>query len=183
MKKKSFFLTILGIALCYISYGQTTATHQISVTVPPVMIIDLEATSGTTVNLAFGAPTEPGDPVTSTATNNSLWLNYSFIKGSSSQLAKIEASLSILVPGYSITLLANEASATGGGTKGSSATGAGTILGLANTEIITGIGSSYTGDGVSNGHQLTYSATLGTYADLIASTTTPVTVTYTISAN
>jgi hypothetical protein len=64
-----------------------------------------------------------------------------------------------------------------------------TAVTLTNTaqNIITGIGSAYTGDGVNNGHNLSYSldldATSGSYALLDFDESTTLEITYTLSDN
>ena len=60
-----------------------------------------------------------------------------------------------------------------------------TLSGVAQN-VITGIGSAYTGDGVSNGHNLTYTLDLdsgASYADLDFDDSTILSITYTLSDN
>lgn len=180
MKRKLIFLSIAGIAICGTTFAQTTAVHTIGITVPAVMIMDLKG--GTSINLAFSAPTVPGEPVVSSAQNSSLWLNYSYIQTSSSSKAKIQATISGVPEGYTITVKPAAPSSDGSGDKGLQEANA-VNLSTTPANIITNIGSSYTGGGLEKGHNLLYTATFSAYNKLITSTSELATVTYTISEN
>jgi len=186
MKRKVFYSTLACLAICTGAYAQdgATATHTIGLTVPEFAIIDLESATSNNISFTLLAPAEAGNPMTvpTINTNSSIWLNYSTIV---SAAKKITVSLgSTSLDGVTISLLAGAASATGGGDKGDP----GSLLTLDGTtqDLITGIGSSYTGNGINNGHQLTYTIALNKlgvqgYEDYVPSTTGSATVTYTIS--
>jgi hypothetical protein len=84
-----------------------------------------------------------------------------------------------LIPGVNIRIQAAAASGAGGGTLGTSS-GLVTLSTTAAT-IITGIGGAFTGNGPNNGHKLTISLVVNTYANLSAITNIPVVITYTIT--
>ena len=87
-----------------------------------------------------------------------------------------------VVPGLDVRVQAATATGSnGGGTLGTIA-GSAITLTAADQQIVSAIGASYTGDGASNGHNLTYSLHANNYTGLFASTPS-VTVTYTIAEN
>ncbi|MPS66507.1 MAG: hypothetical protein DI622_02440 [Chryseobacterium sp.] len=165
------------------------STHDITVSVPEVALVDIEPTASKNLTMGFTAPTEAGLPIIPASTNNTLWLNYSSIKSVADVTRTISVKLNALIPGVDIKVTAAVATGAGGGTLGTPASQL--ILSATNQTIISGIGSAYTGDGASNGHNLSYSVVSGTgtggsanYGDLSAvATPATATVTYTISDN
>ena len=161
--------------------------HDIVIGVPAVALVDIEGASGTTINLGADAPTEAGLPVdfAAGASNSDLWINYSSIKDSANATRSIAAKISsgTLPAGMTLTVTAGADAGNGDGTVGSSA-GA-VSLTTSDQDVITGIGSAYTDDGASNGHNLTYGLAIttgaGNYALLDASNNTTIEITYTIS--
>ena len=163
--------------------------HDMQLDVPSVAIVDLEAAAGTTIYMGPDAPTEAGQPVDfSTQVNTGIWLNYSSVK-SSSQFPTRDIEVAItsgpLPNGVDLTVVAGAYSGSGDGTMGNP-TGPVTLT-SAPQVLINGIGSCYTGDGVNNGHNLTYSLSLsggaGSYAALDADNSNTIQITYTISDN
>lgn len=157
-------------------------SHTITVSIQPVAILDIETTSTKNFSLGPAIPTEAGNPLDDSATNNTLWLNYSFIPSGQGETASITVQTDGVISGMDINVEAAVAAANGDGQKGSP-TGLLTLSTVAQV-IIDNIGASYTGDGNASGHQLTYTLDIdGTadYADLYAQTNTVITVTYTIA--
>ena len=163
--------------------------HDMQLDVPSVAIVDLEAAAGTTIYLGPSAPVEAGQPVNFTAqVNTGLWLNYSSIKSTSVNPTRdIEVAITSgpLPNGIQLSVLASPYSGSGDGTMGTP-TGPVTLTN-APQPLINGIGSCYTGDGVNNGHNLTYTLSLGSgagaYAALDADNSNTIQITYTISDN
>lgn len=170
---------MLGLFTSAVSvYAQDTQSdnHTLTITVPEVAILDIEG--GSSISLGYTAPVEAGLGVAG-ASNSDLWLNYSSIKSSINPTRTVSVKLSETVGGADIKLTTGAYSGSGSGTTGT-VTGEIT-LSTTDQTIVSDIGSCYTGDGVNNGHNLTYKLDVGgTYADL-EKLTTPVTVTYTIS--
>lgn len=183
---------ILSTVFLLIVFGKIQAqaddlddAHTVGITIPSVAIVDIEPAASKSLTMAYTAPTEAGLPIVAPTDNSTLWLNYSYIPTATGKTAAVAVKIDAVVPGLDMNVKAGAQAGTGKGTFGQPA-GSFITLTNANQTIITGIGASYTGDGASNGHNLTYSlnATGGTstYANLIASTTN-VTVTYTIAEN
>jgi hypothetical protein len=188
--KLPLIMSLATLALSAQLNAQDTNTdnHTITISVPEVALVDIEPAATKNITLGFTAPTEAGQPVVATAANTTLWLNYSSIKSVADPTRNVSVSLNALIPGIDVHLTAAAATGAGGGTLGTPS--AQLTLSAANQTIISGIGSAYTGNGVNNGHNLTYALAPGSgpggvaaYADLQAAATTVATVTYTISDN
>jgi len=167
---------IIGLIFCMIS-GTLSSQTLIAVTLPVVTLMDVEPTG--TITLNFTAPTEAGQALTAPVANTTKWINYTSAIASGGLTRRITASINQVIPGVNIGIQAAAASGAGGGTLGTSS-GLVTLSTTAAT-IITGIGGAYTGTGANNGHRLTISLTVNTYANLSARTNTPVVITYTIT--
>jgi hypothetical protein len=160
--------------------------HTILVGVPDVALLDVEG--GATINLSATPPTEAGDPISFGAANSDLWINYSSIIGSStepSRTVSVAVTQGSIPSGIVINLEVGNDAGNGGGSLGTPETQI--ALSVASQTIITGIGSSYTGDGASSGHNLSYSGALSNggedYSQLDFDENNTLTVTYTLSDN
>ncbi|RIH65639.1 hypothetical protein D1164_08205 [Mariniphaga sediminis] len=193
MKKLSVIIaTVLfsfGAANAVVPTGDDTneASHDVAISIPTIALVDVEGSDGNeagTINLTPDVSAlEAGAAVDfGSATNNSLWLNYTSIIGSDQDERSITAELTGTLPaGVSLKLTAGTVS-TGNGNRGSSA---GEIsLTSSAQDLVTGIGSCYTESGYEKGHQLTYQLDMNndSYADL-ASGSYDVTVIYTITGD
>lgn len=187
MKKLTF--PLLSLAFVAISANMNAQdaisdSHNITITIPTVAILDIEPSASKNISMAFTEPTEAGLPIQA-STNNSLWLNYSSIKTTLIATRHISVKVETLIPGVDIKVTA--AAPTGGaGTLGTSSAAVTplTLTGL-DQSIISGIGSAYTGSGAS-GSNLTYALVPGngtSYSDLIATTTATAKVIYTFIDN
>jgi hypothetical protein len=192
MKHLNKFLAVAFVASSFALNAQADDqddVHDVVISIPEVALVDLEAASGTSINLGPAAPTEAGLPLDfSGQTNSDIWLNYSSIKSTANDPTRdITAAITsgVLPAGMALDVTAAADAGNGDGLMGSSA-GAVTLTGSAQ-DVITGIGSAYTGDGVNNGHNLTYALSLaaaaGSYAALDADDATTIQITYTISDN
>ncbi len=184
------FSILLALFVCVLitnnnmySQDNSSNAHIVNVSIPEVFIVDIEPSNATTISLAPTAPTEAGLGLDfSGATNNSLWLNYSSIVENATTTRKVTVQITSGSVPSGVDLKVAAASAVGG--TGTVGTPAGTItLTSAAQDFVTGIGSCYTGDGTSKGHNLTYSFALqtGNYNKVYSISTTPITVTYTIT--
>lgn len=192
MKNVNKFL--FALALGAISFGANAQDddddfHTVQVGVPEVILVDLEVASGSK-NIVVGpvmtAPAEAGSPLDFTnATDNTIWLNYSSIVENNTTTRNVTAAITTgtLPTGVTLSVTAAADAGAGDGTVGTTA-GAVSLTGTAQN-VVTGIGSCYTGNGASSGHNLTYTVALGagagSYATLFTDNNTTVTVTYTIT--
>lgn len=191
MNLKNLLFAAVIVLSANASFAQDTkvAAHLLTINIPQSALLDLEVATGTTdVTLAGTAPTEAGLPMTfgAAATNATIWMNYSsIVKGVLLRKVTVAITNGAVPTGLKLTVLASAASTDGAGTKGTASTAL-TLSGTAQ-DIVTGIGSTYTGDGANKGRNLTYELGYTTdvatdYAALrFVDTAAPLTVTYTLS--
>lgn len=141
--------------------SSNSGSHSISVEIPEVALLDLESATPTSIALNPVSPTEAGNALDlSTATDHSIWLNYSSVTGNSGSYRRVNAFIEGTIPG-GMTLSVKASSYSGNG-NGKTGIPSGKInLSEKPQDVITHIGSCYTGDGTSNGHLLTYSLESG----------------------
>ena len=188
LKKLLFAAVIVLSANATFAQDTKIASHLVTISIPEVALLDLEAPS-TAITLAATLPAlaEAGLPITfgAEATNSTIWMNYSsIVKGALLRNVSVAITDGSVPTGLKLTVEASAASGDGAGTKGA----ASTVLTLTGDlqSIITGIGSTWTGDGVNKGRNLTYTldyaGTTTDYADLrFVDTDAPLTITYTLS--
>ena len=183
----------LAVMMLGLSQGQMLAqddqddVHNVNIAVPEVALLDIESNGSKDITLGPDVPTEAGEALDfSNETNSDLWINYSSIVGSKSDprrdvtvqitSGKVPASM----------LLSVEASADAGAGDGTMGTpGTSLTLNAKAQDIITGVGSAYTGNGPSKGHLLTYKLSLdpkkGSYASLDFDQANTLGITYTLT--
>jgi hypothetical protein len=122
--------------------------HSVAVTVPSFAILDIEPAANKNITLAFTKPDEAGLAIVAPS-NDALWLNYSSIL-TTSTTRTISVSLSSPITGFDLSVTAAAADGQSSGGALGQTTGAPVVLTTSGQNLITGIGSSYTGDGVSN---------------------------------
>lgn len=164
-----------------------TASHEVSIKIPEVAILDVEP-----ANNSFSlAPTEPEEAGLaldfSKALNSDLWLNYSSIVGSTddkSRTIDVKIGEGAVPDGLLLKVTASRDNGTGDGKMGTANPLAITLSSTAQ-EIITDIGSCYTGSPEKNGHQLNYALELneaaGSYEKIDFNQSTTIKIVYTIS--
>jgi hypothetical protein len=132
------------------------ASHKVNVEIPEVALLTLVSSDLSQVKIEVSAPDKAGSSVVFTGSrqNNFAWLHYSSVIRSQNHRRKISAAIQGDIPeGFRIIVEASEAS----GGKGNLGKPSGkTILSQLPKEIISGIGSCFTGKGVHNGHHLSY---------------------------
>ncbi len=158
-------------------FAQISNDHQLTLRLSEVALLDIEP-GITSVSLDAALPVDAGEPLEMTI-DNSSWINYtSCVSNSSSRTISVE--LDGILPSW-LELQLDISSYSGSG-QGNFGTSVGTItLSGVTTNIITGITRCYTGDGINNGHQLTYRLVINDYASLVSTSYGPLLVTYTIS--
>jgi hypothetical protein len=190
MKKQNFLLGLLVSVVSFSVNAQDSNqdAHNVVIGIPEVALLDLEAANGTSITLGPTAPVEAGEAVAFNSTNNSIWINYSSIIGSTTEPSRnvaVQITSGTVPAGTVLSVLAASDAGTGDGTVGAP-TPAVTLTSTAQN-IITGIGSAYTGNGVNKGHNLSYALNLasaaGSYAQLDFDNSDTVVITYTLSDN
>lgn len=182
---KKIVLNILFMLIAFAVYPQWE-NGQVSVffSLPEVALVDIEPGTDNRIHFTIIQGAGSGSsPVVEQSNNNSLWLNYSSALPANQNSRSITAEVSQgAVPrGIKIFLEASQFSGSGGGQRGISS---GKIE-LTNQPrpIITGIGNSYTGDGVQSGHQLTFSVEISDFTQIETSGVNSFLVLYTLTDN
>ena len=192
MKLSKIFIAtaLLLTANNMVAQDTNEASHNLTIGVPEVALLDLESATGTAISLNGTAPTEAGEKVIFNASNNDIWINYSSIVGSSSEPTRtvvVQITDGEIPSGLELSVLAAKDAEKGDGTMGKANNSAIVLSSESAQKIIDGVGSAYTGNGANKGHNLTYSLTQktanGSYAQLDFNQSQTVSITYTLSDN
>ncbi len=152
-------LTLSLILISLACFGQNV---QVNLNLQSVAIMDIEPNSSA-FDLSVNNPSDAGESV-QVSTNNSKWINFSsaVLPGVS---RSVRAELSGgAINGLDLTLTALSYSGTGPGTLGSSS--GQIVLNGSPQTIIDNIGGAYTGEGVNNGYNLSYSLSVSDFTVL-----------------
>ncbi len=165
-------------------------THTVTIGIPEVALLDLESANGTAISLNGTAPSEAGDKVIFNASNSDIWINYSSIVGSSTEPSRnvtVQITDGNVPNGLVLSVVASQDAGQGDGTMGVAVSEAIALRTDRADEIISGVGSAYTGNGANKGHNLTYTLTQsneeGSYAQIDFDQSQTLSITYTLSDN
>jgi hypothetical protein len=178
MKKLTISLVAMALlGLAGVALSQTYADHVANVTINAFNVIRVAPV--TAVTLTISAPATPGDP-SAVATNSpsSTYIQYTAIKNATNYKVSAAFQASTMPTGTSLAVTA----ATPVGAIGTPGTSAGkqTLPASGSVDLITGIGSVYTGITATSGSQLTYELSVANWTTVVSATSTPITVRYTI---
>ncbi len=159
MKFKSAILFVLLISFVpvFLQAQSNQINHKINIGIPEVALLGLVSEDENHVTLNVSAPDEAGNSIDfSTARpDNRIWINYSSINQNLQHSRKINAVIHGEIPA-GVRLFVEASQATGRG-KGKLGKPVGKVeLSNQPAEVISDIGSCYTGKGISNGHLLAY---------------------------
>lgn len=168
--------------------AQASDNQTIMVIVPPVAKVKLVSAGALNFSLEFTAPNVAGEPIEAPGAPTDLtYLVYSSINNTSGvggyRTITVKTDEQPL-DGYNFTVLPGAVASSGAGKKG---VASGVItLSTTSRNIVTAIGSSYTGAAVNNGHALNYGVSVANgsaaYATLVAGSKA-FRVIYTLSEN
>lgn len=179
-------ILLIGAGVCFLTvktFAQLYDESQLTVsfTLPPVTLLDIEPATNNSLYFAMSPALESGaSPQFTETSNEELWLNYSSAVQNANGSRAIVAQISggSLPEGISLNV---EASQSGGQGKGQLGQPAGKVaLSGQPQTLIADIGNCFTGDGVGQGHQLTFTIELSDFSRLHAMSETVVVVLYTI---
>lgn len=184
MKKGLLYLGMMAVTMGLVTtntMAQDTseAGEAVTYSLPAMKILDVEGVAPT---LTFAAPTEAGTAIVD-VTSNTSWINYtSIIATGTTNKVSVVLSGTAVPAGTTLKVVAAAHAGTGNGTYGTP-TAVVTLSAIAQ-DLITTIGSCFTGTGNTNGHQLTYtwSVNPAAYATVVAAAAADITATYTIVA-
>ena len=166
MKKGLLYLGMIAVTMGMfttkvMAQDVLTAGDAVTYTMPEMKLL---AVAGTAPALTFVAPANGA--AIADVTSSGSWLNYTSIV-SGILKNRIQVKITGTVPaGTTLKVVAAAPAATGDGAKGTS--GSEVTLDATDKNLITLIGSCYTGTGASSGAQLTYTWSVNSdgYADL-----------------
>lgn len=178
------FAILLAVVHSAIGFAQNISSADVSFSIPEVALIDIEPSVNNTINFEVVAPPESGDePVVSNSTNEDLWLNYTSAQAHVGSGRSISAMLSENVPdGISLYVRASKYSGIGDGVKAGKQTKAKKLTQNPVT-IVRNIKNFYTGNGVGNGHQLTFTMEITDIEAINSTSNANFVVTYTLTDN
>jgi len=189
MKKlRTIFLVLIAATFAVeITAQENSTSHEVNIEVPEVALIGLVADNSTDIDFSTSSPVKAGSAVnfTNTKQHQNIWLNYSSIIRNQNHERKIVAFIQGEIPeGVQLIVEASEFEGSGKGKLGRSKG----MITLSNqpTEIISDIGSCYTGKGENNGHYLSYKIKYDESANFYASLNSgqnSVQVVYTLTDN
>ena len=148
--------TIVSLALN--TFAQNSAKQNIDIRIPEVALLGLVADNSNTslVHTKSNNVAENSVSFVNETDINLVWINYSSVKKAHSASRKITAFVQGDIPkGIKLKVSASAASSDGKGQLGQPK--GSTVLGEQPAEIISNIGSCYTGQGAQHGHSLIYS--------------------------
>lgn len=173
-----FLLSLIFLLILNDSIGQTSSVG-VSFSLPSVALLDIEPNTNS-INLSLTAPTEAGSMVSNTASNNTKWINFSSAV-TPGQTRRVSAQISGVMPnGLNLVLNTSTYSGSGAGTLGNRVSPV--TLTASSQTIINGIGGAYTGNGASNGYNLTFTLSISNYSQLRSQSST-VSIIYTLIDN
>ncbi len=186
MKSKKIIVPFISMVLIFISNvafsqwqeGQLNA----NISLPQIALVDIEPSVNNSIHFTITPATESGDPaVAETTAGGNLWINYSSSLTSAQNSRSIIAEISqgTFPEGMILYIEASGYSGTGRGQFGQSA-GKVEITNQP-TQIITNIGNCFTGDGINNGHLITFSIAISDYSKIVSSDELNFMVLYTIT--
>ncbi len=160
MKKElSHIILLLWLSsVCFLfAQDANTGSHNLTVLFPEIALLDIESENGSDITFSIDNPDlEAGSEFTIHQQNDDLWLNYTSLvsQSGSTRSISVQSNSVMAIPGLQVSIEAQSHSGDGEGLFGVPSTSV--IPSPIATQIITGIGCAFTGDGVSNGHQLIY---------------------------
>ena len=184
MKFIFFILFLFSVISTKFAFSQGGSTsHAVKIEIPKVALLNILSDDSKDINYEISDPNKAGKSFFYEKIKNKIWVNYSSIVGSKNQKRKIIATMKDKLPkGFALKVKAKKSSNSGTGDLGDPTN----EVKLSNipSDIITGIGSCYTGKGSNRGFQLNYSLefdkTSADYA-LFASKSFHINIVYTLT--
>ncbi len=159
-----------------------TADHSITFDIPAMKLVGVV---GNAPALSLEQPTAAGKPIAAVSTAGDCYLQYtSVVADGAAGTNEITVHMASAMPAATtLEVQAGTDAGSGSGTIGTPSTKTiGLVQGSAEP-LIADIGSCFTGDGLTDGHPLTYTWTVnGDYADLDITAEKSILITYTIQA-
>jgi hypothetical protein len=163
---KAYIFAIMLMPLTMKSQIIDSRSIDVSLTIPQIAVMDLMPNTST-IELNVSAPTRAGEPIDmSDATDDSKWVNYSSSMTPGGAMRNITAQIlsGSLPDGMKLRVKAGNYRGSGRGDQGTPSQEI--VLNNAPQVILRNIGACYTGRGVQQGHQLSFSLGYDNYANI-----------------
>lgn len=174
--------------LITIAQDEMESEHDINVSfsVPKTNIIDIASLTGNDITFSPVDIDAVANGMDFTLTNNELWLNYTVVKSNAYSVKRIHVSTTAVnfPQGMSLLLKVDPDEGHGKGDMGTPVSGYTNLVPDAGSvELISNIGSCFTGNGPNNGHNLHFKLDYDNtyYDELHTNFNTIIVLTYTIS--
>ena len=188
MKKNAFFIS----SVCFLlilnvkTYSQMQeAEANVYFALPQIALVDIEPGLDNSIHFRVNASAESGEsPFLELPVNDELWINYSSSLATAQNSRSIVAEISQgdIPDGIRFYLHASNYSGSGGA--GQVGQPSGKIeLNSQPRPIISNIGNCYTGNGINNGHRLSFSIDVSDYSRVYSVGESSFVVLYTITDN
>ena len=189
IKRSILCYFLLAVSFIYSQTDNNKNNHTLRIDIPEVALINVQSSSNTSIKFGGNTVVEAGQALKIEETNNSIWINYSSIVGSKSDPSRnvtIHISEGTVPNGLDLFVKAENDSGYGGGKMGKPVKKM-QLLTSDPLDIVTKIGSAYTGVGPNKGHNIAYTLKLkkekGSYGQLDFEQTTTLIINYTLSDN
>ncbi len=180
-----FCFSMVLIFISNVAFGQWQEGQlNLNLELPQVALVDIEPSINNSVHFSIAPDTESGNPSNVVLTSGSnIWINYSssLTNAQNSRSIIAEVSQGSFPQGIALYIEASNYSGAGRGQTGQSA-GKVEITNQP-AHIINNIKNCVTGDGVNNGHLITFSMAISDYSKIVASGDLNFMVLYTITDN
>jgi len=189
-QKKLFYLFCVFLLVTYTIQSQDSNvnSHTLEIKIPKVALISVQSLNSS-ITLKGNKITEAGKKIKFKEVDNSTWINYSSIVGSTNEpnrYVTIEISEGVIPDGLNLMVKAENDAGFGDGSIGKPVNSS-QILENTPIKIIENIGSCYTGVGVNKGHNIIYNLELSNkenaYGKLNFDQSQTIAITYTLSEN
>lgn len=188
MKKVPFFICFAFFLLVLNEKAfpqMEEAEANVYFALPQIALVDIEPGLDNSIHFKVNASAESGEsPFLELPVNDDLWINYSSSLATAQNSRSIVAEISQgeIPDGIRFYLEASNYSGTGGA--GQVGQPSGRIeLNSQPRPIISNIGNCYTGDGINNGHRLSFSIDVSDYSRVFSVDESSFVVLYTITDN
>lgn len=190
MKEKGKISTVLFVLLvCWaeLAFSQyaNEAGVDLNLSVPPIALVDIEPDLDNDIYFQVSPNMESGaEPIVEKVSSQVLWLNYSSALKNKNRTRSVVAEIQggKVPKGFKLYIQASTYVGNGSGKLGVPKNKR-IALTKRPKAIVTKIGNCYTGDGVGNGHSLTFSMELTNFSKVTSVEETTFTILYTIRDN
>lgn len=179
VNKLSAIILLVGLSVGF-AQDSNSDNHKVSIVIPQIALLDIEPEASKDISIEMTAPTEAGETL-SDKTDDNLWLNVTSIVASGAT-RDISVKIDAPVSGLDLKVVSAAYSGSGFGSWGTPQPEV--TLSTSDQTLVSGIKSGYTFNGDGNGFNLTYTATpkaTSDFGDLVSTTGTDITVTYTLT--